>query len=81
MNNLFDHVQEDLGSILGRVIPTTSKVVFDASLLSNQVRIKATWSNLGKGEALFFTTRCSNYWKCLDSMLKNALKSAIMLSF
>ena len=44
----------DLGSIPGRVIPKTQKMVLDASLLNIQhykVRIHGKWSNPGKGVA------------------------------
>ena len=43
MIRVFANVPGDLGSILGRVIPKTQKMVFDASLLNTQhdkVRIK-----------------------------------------
>ncbi len=33
---VFTNVPGDLGSILGRVIPKTQKMVFDASLLNTQ---------------------------------------------
>ena len=42
------------GSIPGRVIPKTQKMIFDASLLKTQyykIRIKGKWSNPGKGVA------------------------------
>ena len=42
----------DLGSIPGRVIPKTQKMVLDATLLNTQhynIRIKVKWSNPGKG--------------------------------
>ena len=51
----------DLGSISGRVIPKTQKMVLDASLLNTQhykVRI-----NPGKGVAPFPTPWCSSYRK------------------
>ena len=54
----------DRGSIPGRVIPKTLKMVFDTSLLNSQqykVRIKLKWCNPGKGEAT--KLRCSSYWK------------------
>ena len=56
----------DQGSILGRVIPKTQKMVLDAALLSTQhykVRIKAKWSNPGKGVVPSPTHRCRSYWK------------------
>ena len=36
MVRVFANVQGDLGSIPGRVIPKTQKMVFDASLINNQ---------------------------------------------
>ena len=43
MNRVFANDLEDLGSILGRVVPKTQKMVLDAALLSTQyykVKIK-----------------------------------------
>ena len=43
MSQVFDNGPEDRGSILGRVIPKTQKMVLDATLLNTQyykVRIK-----------------------------------------
>ena len=43
MSRVFANGQEDRGSILGRVIPKTQKMVLDAALLNTQhykVRIK-----------------------------------------
>ena len=56
----------DLGSISGRIIPKTLKMVLDASLLTTQqykVRIKGKVENPGKGVAPSPTPRCSIYWK------------------
>ena len=56
----------DLGSIPGRVIPKTQKMVLDASLLHTQhykVRIKVKWSNPGKGVAPFLAPWCNSYRK------------------
>ena len=56
----------DLGSIPGRVIPKTLKMVHDTSLLKTQqykVRIKGKWSNSGKGVTPSPTPRCSSFWK------------------
>ena len=50
----------------GRVIPKTQKMVLDPSLLYTQhykVRIKAKWSNQGKGVTLSPTPWCSSYRK------------------
>ena len=56
----------DLGSIPGRVIPKTQKMVLDASLLSTQhykVRIKGKVEQSRKGVAPSPTHWCSNYRK------------------
>ena len=56
----------DLGSIPGRVIPKTQKMVLDASLLSTQhykVRIKGKVEQSRKGVAPSPTHRCSSYRK------------------
>ena len=64
---MFAKDQGDLGSIPGRVIPNTLKMVLDTSLLNTQqyhVRIKGVkWSNLGKGVAPTPTPRRSSHWK------------------
>ena len=63
---VFANVPGDLGSIPGRVIPKTQKMVLDASLLNTQhykIRIKGKWSNPGKGEAPSPTPWCSRYRK------------------
>ena len=54
------------GSIPGRVIPKTLKMVFDATLLSTQnykVRITSKVEQSREGVASFLTPRCSSYWK------------------
>ena len=56
----------DRGSILGRVIPKTQKMVLDAFLLNtqyNKVEINGKCSNPGKGVAPSSTSQCSSYWK------------------
>ena len=56
----------DLGSIPGRVIPKTLKIVLDTSLLNTQqykVLLRVKWSNPGKGAVPSPTPRCSSYWK------------------
>ena len=56
----------DLGSIPGRVIPKTQKMVLDASLLSTQhykVRIKGKVEQSRKGVAPSPTHWCSSYRK------------------
>ena len=52
MVRVFINGPGDRGSIPSRVIPKTQKMISDASLLNTQhykVRIRGTWSNLGKG--------------------------------
>ena len=54
----------DLGSIPGRVIPKTQKMVLNSSMLKTQpykIRIKVKWSNQGKGVALSSIPRFSLY--------------------
>ena len=56
----------DLGSISGRVIPKTQKMVLGVSLLNTQhykVRIKGKWSIPGKGVAPSPTPWCSKLSK------------------
>ena len=56
----------DLGSIPGRVIPKTKKMVLDASLLNNQhykVRIKGKVEQSREGVAPSPTPLCSSYRK------------------
>ena len=56
----------DRGSIPGRVILKTQKMVLDASFLNTQhykAGSRVKWSNPGKRVALFPTPRCSSYWK------------------
>ena len=40
MSRVFDNGPEDPGSIPGRVIPMTQKMILNAALLNTQVRIK-----------------------------------------
>ena len=63
---MFANGPGDLGSIPGRVIPKTQKMVLDASLFNTQhykVRIKVKWSNPGKGVAPSPTPWCSKLSK------------------
>ena len=56
----------DQGSIPGRVIPKTEKIVLNAALLNSQhykVQINVKWSNQGKGVAPSSIPRCCSYWK------------------
>ena len=63
---MFANGPGDLGSIPGRVIPKTQKMVLDASLLSTQhykVRIKGKVEQSRKGVAPSPTHWCSSYRK------------------
>ena len=63
---MFANGPEDLGSILGRLIPKTQKMVLDAFLLNSvhyKVQIKHKWSNPGKRVVPSSTPWCSSYWK------------------
>ena len=56
----------DQGSISGRVIPKTQKMVLDAVLLNTQhykVRIGVKWSNPGKAVVPSPTPPCNSDWK------------------
>ena len=62
--NVFTNDPGDRGSISGRVIPKTQKMVLNASLLNIQhykVQIKGNWSNPEKGVAPSTTPWCSSY--------------------
>ena len=66
MGRVFANGPGNQGSIPGRVIPKTLKMVLDTSLLNTQhykVRIKVKWSNPGNGVAPFPTPQCSSYRK------------------
>ena len=63
---MFANGPGDLGSIPGRVMPKTQKMVLDASLLSTQhykVRIKGKVEQSRKGVAPSPTHWCSSYRK------------------
>ena len=52
MVRVFTNGPGDLGSILGRIIPKTQKIVFDATLLNTQhYKVRVKWSNPGRGVA------------------------------
>ena len=64
MVRVFANGPGDLGSILGRVIPKTLKMVLDASLLNTQhYKVRVKWRIPGKGVAPFPTLWCSSYRK------------------
>ena len=63
---VFANGQANRGSIPGRVIPNTQKMILDASLLNPQhykIWIKDKLEQSRKGVAPFPTPRCSSYWK------------------
>ena len=64
MNRVFANGLEDRGSVPGRVIPKTQKMVFDAALLTTQyykVSIKGKVRKPGNGVASSPTPWCSSY--------------------
>ena len=66
MVRVFANGPGDLGSIPGRVIPKTQKMVLDAILLNTQhykVLSRVKWSNLGKRVMPSPTPWCSSYRK------------------
>ena len=66
MSRVFANGLRYQGSIPGRVILETQKMVLDAALLNTQnykVRITVKGSNPVKRVAPSQTPRCSNYWK------------------
>ena len=67
MRRVFAIGPGDRGSIPGRVIPKTQKMVLDAALLSTQhykVQIKGkVGQSRKKGITPSSTIRCSSYWK------------------
>ena len=66
MISVFTNGLGDQGSISGRVIPKTQKMVLDVSLLNTQhfkVWIKGKWSNSGKGVVPSSIPWCRSYWK------------------
>ena len=66
IRRVFANGPGDRGSLPGRVILNTQKMVLDAPLLNTQhykVQIKVKWSNLGEKVASFLTPWCCIYWK------------------
>ena len=64
MSRVFANGLEDRGSIPGRVIVKTQKIVLDAALLITQhykVRIKSKVEQQGNGVTPSPTPRCSSY--------------------
>ena len=63
---VFTNGPGDLGSIPGRVIPKTQKIVIDAFSLNTypwSILYNTKWNNPGKGVAPSPTSQCSSYWK------------------
>ena len=61
---LFANNPGDRGTIPGRVIPKTLKMVLNTSLLNTQqYKVCIKWSYPGKGVAPSNTTRCCSYRK------------------
>ena len=61
---MFPNGPEADGSIPGRVIPKTLKMLLDTSLLNTQqykVLSRVKWSNPGKGVVPSPTLRCNSY--------------------
>ena len=65
MSRVFANGPGDRGSIPGRVMPKTQKMVLDAALLNTIVKwgSRVKWSNPGKGVAPSPRPQCSSYWK------------------
>ena len=56
MSRVFANSPGDLGSIPGRVIPKSRKMVLDHSLLNTQhYKVRVKWSNPGNGVVSFLT--------------------------
>ena len=63
VSRVFPNGPGDTGSIPGRVISKTLKMVLDNSLLKTRQYKVHKWSNPGKGEAPSPAPWCSSYWK------------------
>ena len=62
MSRVFTNGPGVRGSIPGRVIPKTQKIVLYTALLSTQqYEVSVKWSNPGNGILLSPTPRCSSY--------------------
>ena len=62
MVRVFANGSGDSGSIPGRVIPKTLKMILDATLLNTQhYKVRVKWSNPGKGVVPSPTPWCSSY--------------------
>ena len=79
MGWVFANGPGDLGSVPGRVIPNTLKMIPPCLSLSNIRYVsRVKWSNPRKGVASSPTPRCSSYWKrepsCRTRLLSPATK-------
>ena len=65
MGRVFANDPRDRGSILGRVIPKTQKMVLDPSYFTLIIRYMSSvkWSNRRKGVAPYPTPWYNSYWK------------------
>ena len=66
VGRVFTSSPRDLGSIPGRVIPKTLRMVFDTSLLNTQqckVRIKGKMEQSREKNSAPLTFWCSSFWK------------------
>ena len=62
MSSVFANGPGDRGSIPGRVIPKTRKMVLNAALLNTQhYKVRVKWSNPRNGVAPSPTPQCSSY--------------------
>ena len=62
MSRVFANGLGDRGSIPGRVMPKTKKILLDVTLHNTQrYKVRVKWSNPGNGVAPTPTTRCSSY--------------------
>ena len=62
MSRVFVNVPRDRGSIPGRIIPKTQKMVLDATWLNTQhYNVRVKWNNPGKRVSSSPTPRCSSY--------------------
>ena len=61
VGRVFANGSGDLGSIPGRILPKTLKMVLDNSLLNTWRVLRVKWSNPEKGVAPSPTPRCSSH--------------------
>ena len=62
VGRVFANGPGDLGTIPGRVMPKTLKMVLDTSLLNTlRYKVRVKWSNTGNGVVPTPTPRCGSY--------------------